>query len=285
MIYCLNQILYSALALGVIGAISAALLCFVVRRFAVKEDERVSQVEALLPGANCGACGFLGCHDFALQCVERGGPAGITCPGAGTESMTAIAALFGQQAGTAYRRIAVLLCNGKCDARHQMSIYNGPRGCRLENSVVAGALTCGYGCMQCGDCKKACPFGAITMNPVSMLPEIDEEACTGCGICVETCPRRLLQLRPTGPKGRRVWVACSNRQRGAAARKVCESACIGCGKCMKTCPFEAIELNDNLAWINPEKCRLCRKCVAVCPTGAIHTANFPIPSTTKSAET
>lgn len=73
MILYIQQILFPAVALGVIGAIAAALLCIVVRRFAVKEDERVEQVEALLPGANCGACGFLGCHDFALQCVRLGG--------------------------------------------------------------------------------------------------------------------------------------------------------------------------------------------------------------------
>ncbi len=277
MIFCINQILLPALALGLTGAIAAVVLCIVARRFAVVEDERVSQVEALLPGANCGACGFLGCHDFAVQCVKLGGPKGISCPGAGAEGMAAIAALFGQEAGAVQSRVAVLMCAGTCNRRHSLSIYNGPQNCRMENGVTAGSLTCSYGCLQCGDCAKVCPFNAINMNPASRLPEIDEERCTGCGVCSETCPRHLLQLRPKGPKGRRVWVACSNHQRGGMARKSCDAACIGCGKCMRSCPFRAITLNDNLASIDPEKCRLCRKCVSECPTGAILTSNFPQP--------
>jgi MinD superfamily P-loop ATPase len=53
-------------------------------------------------------------------------------------------------------------------------------------------------------------------------------------------------------------------------------ACIGCGKCVKVCPFDAITLENNLAYIDPIKCKLCRKCVPECPTEAIHELNFPI---------
>ena len=281
MILYIQQILFPAVALGVIGAIAAALLCIVVRRFAVKEDERVEQVEALLPGANCGACGFLGCHDFALQCVRLGGPEGISCPGAGPDGMAAIAALFGMTGGTAAKNVAVLRCNGTCASRHPLSIYSGPQGCNMESMIVSGPLTCAFGCIQCGDCVKACPFEAMKMDPVTNLPEIDENKCTGCGICAGTCPRNLLTIQPSGPKGRRVWVACSNRHRGTIARKECDSACIGCGKCERVCPFGAVSITDNVATIDPALCRLCRKCVAVCPTGAIHTANFPSAQTIK----
>ena len=113
------------------------------------------------------------------------------------------------------------------------------------------------------------------MDPETGLPVVDEEKCTACGACVKACPKQIIELRNKGPKGRRVYVACRNQDKGAVARKACLAACIGCGKCVKTCPFEAITLENNLAYIDYTKCRMCRKCVVECPTGAIHEVNFP----------
>ena len=73
----------------------------------------------------------------------------------------------------------------------------------------------------------------------------------------------------------RIWVACSNREKGAAAIKECKAACIACGKCARTCSHDAITVSGNLAYIDPQKCRLCKKCIDICPTGAILSANFP----------
>jgi ferredoxin len=73
-----------------------------------------------------------------------------------------------------------------------------------------------------------------------------------------------------------VWVACANQDRGAQAMKSCKAACIGCGKCKKECAYEAISIDNNLAYIDYNKCKLCKKCADVCPTKAIQTANFPV---------
>ena len=120
----------------------------------------------------------------------------------------------------------------------------------------------------------ACRFGAIGMNEYGVA-EVDEEKCTSCGACVKACPKSIIELRKKGPKSRRIYVSCVNKDKGAAARKACANACIGCGKCAKECPFEAITVTNNVAYIDYTKCRMCRKCVAVCPTGAIHELNFP----------
>ena len=120
-----------------------------------------------------------------------------------------------------------------------------------------------------------CKFAALKINEETGLPEVDEEKCVSCGACVKTCPRKVIELRKKGKNNRRVFVSCINQEKGADAKKNCTAACIGCGKCAKACPFEAITINNNLAYIDFNKCKSCRKCVAECPTGAIHAVNFP----------
>ncbi|WP_347035107.1 4Fe-4S binding protein, partial [Bacteroides ovatus] len=138
-----------------------------------------------------------------------------------------------------------------------------------------GETGCSYGCLGCGDCVAACQFDAIHMNPETGLPEVDEAKCTACGACVKACPKAIIEIRPQGKKSRRVYISCVNKDKGAVTRKACAVGCIGCGKCVKTCPFEAITLENNLAYIDPNKCKSCRKCVEVCPQNTIIELNFP----------
>jgi ferredoxin len=138
-----------------------------------------------------------------------------------------------------------------------------------------GATGCFFGCLGCGDCVKACKFDAIKMDPETGLPVVDQDKCTACGACVKACPRMIIELRNKNKLDRRVYVSCVNKDKGPVAKKACEVGCIGCGKCVKACPFEAITLENNLAYIDFEKCRLCRKCVDECPQHSIVAVNFP----------
>lgn len=189
--------------------------------------------------------------------------------------MNNVAAALGREVAAQAPKIAVVRCNGSCDNRPRTSRYDGARSCAIEHSLYLGDTGCAFGCLGCGDCVAACPFNAIHMNPDTQLPVVDDDKCVACGACVKACPRSIIELRNKGPKDRRVFVSCVNKDKGGVARKACKVACIGCGKCAKECPFGAITVENNLAYIDYTKCRLCRKCVAVCPTGAIHEVNFP----------
>jgi heterodisulfide reductase subunit A-like polyferredoxin len=142
-------------------------------------------------------------------------------------------------------------------------------------SLYDGNTACRYGCLMLADCVRTCSFGALQIDPHTGLPVVDEAICTGCGACLKACPKTLFELRNKGPKGRRVYISCQNADKGAVARKACQAACIGCSKCVKVCTFEAISLENNIAYIDFNRCKLCRKCVVECPTGAIIEVNFP----------
>lgn len=267
------------LVLGVIGFLSAIVLFFASKKFAVWEDPRIKQVTDLLPQANCGGCGYPGCSGFASACVkaaENGGLNGLNCAPGGSEVMSQIADILGLQASSAAAKVAVVRCQGTCDKRPSNAEFDGMNTCCVQNMLGMGETQCQYGCLGEGDCAKSCMFGAISVNPSTGIAEVDEAKCTGCGACIKTCPRNLIELRTQGPKNRKVVVLCNNKDKGIFATKACQASCIGCGKCVKVCEkFEAITLIGNLAYIDAEKCKMCRKCEEVCPRGVIKAFNFP----------
>ncbi len=271
----MNLILISLAVLGVTGLVAAVLLYFVAQKFKVEEDPRIDEVQEALPGANCGGCGFAGCRAFAESCVKADSLDGLLCPVGGAPTMKTVGEILGMAVGNIDPKVAVVRCNGTCEARPKTSTYDGAKSCQILHNCYVGESACPFGCLGCGDCVAACEFDAIHMNPETGLPEVDDEKCTSCGKCVKACPRNIIELRKKGPKSRRMVVMCVNKDKGAVARKACTNACIGCSKCQKVCEFDAITIENNLAYIDYNKCRLCRKCEDVCPTGAIHAVNFP----------
>lgn len=274
----MNLIVSSIIVLGVIGLAAAVILYFVAQKFKVEEDTRIDEVTELLPGANCGGCGYPGCRGFAEACVKAETLENMLCPVGGLPTMCKVSEVLGHAVCQASPKIAVVRCNGTCQNRPRTNKFDGAQNCKVASQLYAGETNCSYGCLGFGDCVVACQFDAIKINPETGIPEVDEEKCTACGACVKACPKKVIELRNKGPKGRRVFVSCVNKDKGGIARKACSAACIGCGKCQKVCPFGAIKVENNLAYIDFELCRSCRKCVTECPTGAILDVNFPTPA-------
>lgn len=270
-------ILVSVIVLGGLGLVSAVILYFVASKFKVYEDPKIDQVEEALPSANCGGCGFPGCRAFAENAVKQAKDEhsleGFFCPVGGNEVMQKVASIVGLEIKEQAPMIAVVRCNGTGAHSPEKVKFEGVTSCSFAHALYAGEGGCQYGCLGLGDCVDACEFDAIHINPDSGLPEVNDK-CTACGACVIACPRDIIELRKKGPRDRRIFVSCVNKEKGAAAKKNCEVACIGCGKCAKVCNFDAITINSFLAYIDFEKCALCRKCVEVCPTSAIWEVNF-----------
>jgi len=268
-------IVITIISLSLLALISAVILFFVAQKFKVFEDPRIDQIQEVLPAANCGGCGFAGCRNFAEELVRSVSFDGLNCPVGGADVMSAAAKILGREAPVVDPLVAVLLCNGTPEFRPRTSKYNGAADCRISNTLFAGETDCSYGCMGLGDCVRACAFDAMYMDRTTELPVIFDDKCVACGACVRACPRDLIELRKKAKKDRKIYVACSNCDKGGPARRACKVACTACTKCFKVCEFGAITIENNLAYIDAQKCTFCRKCVNECPTNSIIEMNFP----------
>ena len=268
-------ILYSIAVPVGLSLLAALILYYVSRKFFVFEDPRIDQVVDVLPGANCGGCGFAGCRAFAETLVKSKEIGDLFCPVGGNNVMNQAGALLGKAAAPKAPIVAVVRCSGSYANRPRTSQWDGIPSCASQHALCIGDTDCPNGCLGCGDCVTVCAFDAIHMDPATGLPVVDDDKCTACGACVKACPRNIIELRKKFPKNRKVFVSCMNKEKGGIARKYCSVACIGCSKCFKVCQFDAIVMADNLAFIDSRKCTLCRKCVTECPTNAILEPNFP----------
>ena len=276
-------LLYTILTLCVLGVLAAVILYFVAQKFRVEEDPRIDEVEKMLPGANCGGCGFAGCRAMADALVKNDDISSLSCPVGGNSTMKAVATYLGKAAAEKEPQTATVRCGGTCDKRPRTNEYNGAKSCAVAASLYVGETGCAFGCLGFGDCEVACAFDAIHVDPATGLPAVDPDKCTACGACVKACPKNIIELRKKWPKDRAVYVGCVSKDKGAVVMKACKAGCIGCGKCEKVCQFGAITVENNLAYIDPQKCKLCRKCVNECPTGAIKLVNMePLPKEPKA---
>ncbi|MFH1421587.1 MAG: RnfABCDGE type electron transport complex subunit B [Planctomycetota bacterium] len=254
----------TVLGLGILGLIFGIVLAVAAQKFHVETDPRIDTITSMLPGANCGGCGFPGCSGYAAGIVLQSAPLNKCSPG-GSETSKKIAEVMGQSVQETERLVAVVACRGTAAVAKNRFQYEGISDCRSAHLVNAGFKACSYGCLGFGTCEKACPFAAIVKGEDG-LPIIVEENCKACGKCVEACPRSIIQLAPFS---KHVHVLCKSRDKGAATKKACSAGCIGCKKCEKVCKFEAIKIENNLAVIDYSKCKNCGKCVTECPQNVI----------------
>ena len=167
--------LAAILSLTLLGAALGLVLGLASRKFAVEVNPINAEIEAMLPGTNCGQCGFPGCSGAAAAIID-GAASSACCPPGGKAVATAIAEKLG---------LAPDL-SGVED--------KGPQIATVAEEI----------CIGCCRCIKVCPTDAI-VGAAKQIHNVLREACTGCEACVDRCPTEALKMRPV-PVTLQHWV-------------------------------------------------------------------------------
>ena len=256
----MNSILIPALVMGVIGLVLGAILALASKIFAVETDEKAQAITEVLPGANCGSCGFAGCSAYAAS-VSSGNAKVNCCSPGGQAVADKIAGIMGVSAEAVEEKTAVVMCSGTEEAAKDKYTYFGETDCvALSRLQGSGSKACSYGCLGLGSCVKVCSKNAISI--VNGIAVVDEDACAGCGECAEVCPKKIIKIVP---KKNKVTVKCKSCDKGAMMKEKCSIGCIGCKICEKNCPSGAVTVTENCAEIDYSKCTNCGLCAEKCP--------------------
>ncbi len=257
----MSTFLIPVLIFAVLGLAAGILLTAASKIFYVQTDERIERISEALPQANCGACGFAGCSDYANAIVKDNAPTNLCKPG-GTEASLKISSILGTEAMEIVPETAVVHCRGNCDAVKKRFEFDGIQSCAAAKRF-GGEKSCVYGCLGYGDCVSVCSENAIKIvNGVAEVTGV----CAACGKCVKVCPNSLISIKPVS---KHVDVKCSSKDNGKNTKLSCSNGCIGCKICEKKCLSEAVKVVDFHAVIDYNKCTGCGTCFDACPTGAI----------------
>jgi electron transport complex protein RnfB len=154
------------ISLTILGTVFGLLLGLAARYLKVEGNPLATELEQLLPGSQCGQCGYPGCTGAAQALADGSAPLTL-CPPGGRALVQALAAKLGVEADL----------SGVED--------QGPQVAEVKEEI----------CIGCTRCFKVCPTDAI-MGAAQQIHVVFREACTACGKCVEACPTEALALQP-----------------------------------------------------------------------------------------
>jgi len=261
----LSPILIAVIIVSAIGLIAGLGLAVASAIMAVPVNQKAEEIEAILPGINCGACGYSGCAGYAKALADGETEITTLCAPGGTDVSKEISEITGLAAGEVMPSAAVVLCQGSNKNTGDKLVYSGVPNCKMATLLFSGQRQCNYGCLGFGDCVAVCDYDAIHI--CDGVARINPLLCRACEKCVAACPKHLIEMMPLYEA--KAAVLCNNREKGAITRKQCKTGCISCTRCVKVCPVEAIEMVEGVAKIDYHKCISCGECVKVCPVNAI----------------
>ncbi len=247
------------LALGLTAGI---LLNVASKALAVERDPKIDEISQTLPNANCGACGYAGCADYADAIVTKGEKTNLCKPG-GAMISEKISTIMGVEAAFV-PETAFIKCGGSCENTKSDYIFGGISSCVAAKRYYGGMMGCKYGCIGLGDCISVCEYNAISIS--DGVAVVDKALCHACGKCIKVCPNSLISLVPIT---KHYSVKCSSCDDGKHTKGVCRKGCIGCRICERKCMSGAVRIEKSCAIIDYSKCIGCGQCYEACPTGAI----------------
>ncbi len=275
------KILFSFLSVTILGGLLGFGLAVAAKLLAVKKDERIGLVEDVLPGANCGACGFPGCSGYAEGVVNGGADLTLCSPG-GAAVAEKIAEIMGKTVEVSSQKmVAQVHCRGTRDTSKYAFDYRGLADCNAMMILYSGDKECKYGCLQGGSCIAVCPVDAIGRDDQNRI-WVDKDRCISCGKCIDVCPTHVMKWVPYDAD---YIVACNSQDKGALVRKYCSVGCIGCKICEKKSGEGGFIVENNLAHIDFSKTGDRTAAVTACPAKCIISTETAAPEITERKET
>lgn len=235
-------VLYAFLIIAGLGALLGIGLAIADRKLSVPKDEKLVAIEAIMPGANCGGCGYAGCSDYANAVASGKAQPGLCAPG-GKDLADRMGQIMGIEVTVSEKQVAYIFCKGNCEKTKKDYDYRGLEDCNAAALLFKGDNGCKYGCLHLGSCMKVCDNDAIHRKEDGTL-EVDRTRCIGCGKCAKVCPNGVIKLIPDRTE---FVVACNSHDKGADTRKVCELGCIGCKICQVKFPGSGFTVENFLS--------------------------------------
>ncbi len=238
----MDKFLSAGLTLLALGTVFSIILLVASIKLRVEVDPKIEAVQSVLPGIDCGACGYAGCASYAKAVVADPALIGKCAPG-GPDTSGKIAAVLNLEvsSGGAARR-PIVHCRAHTGDKEFYAEYTGIPSCTAANAVT-NVQSCRFGCLGYGDCVASCKFDALHI--IDGLATVDYEKCTGCSACAKACPRDLIEMVPF-THDPMITVACSSQESGKDTRGMCKVGCIGCKMCTRQAEG-MFEMNGNVA--------------------------------------
>lgn len=158
--------LSAILIIALLGILMGTALGFAAKFFAVEGNPLKDEIKELLPGSQCGQCGYPGCSPAAEAVVNSEAPVTMCPPGG-----KALAEALAEKMGVSIDLSAV------------------------EEKEPVVAFVHEHLCVGCTKCFKRCPTDAIVGGP-KQIHAVFGDACTGCEKCYEVCPTECIEMRP-----------------------------------------------------------------------------------------
>lgn len=239
-------ILAAFLVISILGLVLGFGLAIADHKLAVEKDEKLIAMEAIMPGANCGGCGFAGCAAYAEAVCTGSAEIGHCAPGGSALSKKMSEIMGVADVGVSEKMVAYVHCRGNAEVTGTSFQYKGMTDCNAAYLLQSGPYACKEGCMHLGSCIATCPVKAISRDEKGVV-SVDPSLCIGCGKCTKVCPTGVIKLIPASATH---VVACNNHQAGAKVRKACSVGCIGCKICQVKFPESGCKVENFLSTID-----------------------------------